>query len=75
MQLPPAQQFLRPSFLDGRHPGDPGHALQAKPQFRPRLSGLRHWGFRCSVACFESASGLFRPVPWYWPVSTRSGLF
>jgi hypothetical protein len=30
---PPSQQLLGPSFLDWR---------QAKPQFQPRLSGLRH---------------------------------
>jgi hypothetical protein len=26
-----------------RRPGDPATHIQAKPQFRPRLSGLRHW--------------------------------
>jgi len=35
MQLPPAQQFLGPSFLDGRHPGDPGHAHTGYPSQPP----------------------------------------
>ena len=37
--------------------------IQAKRQFRPRLSGFQHSVLRCSLACFAFASGLFRPAP------------
>jgi hypothetical protein len=40
--VPPSQQLLGPSSMDGRHPDDPAKAFRL-PQFWPRRSGLRHW--------------------------------
>jgi hypothetical protein len=55
LQPLPFAAIARP-HLYGRA-GSQRSGREAKPQFRPRLSGFRHLVLRCSLACFAFVSG------------------
>jgi hypothetical protein len=57
--LPPFAAIAGAALMDGRHSRRPA-SIEAKPQFRPRLSGFQHLVLRCSMACFAFVRGLFR---------------
>src|ERR1700722_15034614 len=61
---PHSRQLLGPRFMDGRQPHDP----KLKPQFRPRLFGLRH---RC---CAVRGPVLHLRVPYFRPTFTAGEL-